>query len=295
MKENAMTLHSTNTGAANLRTFVSAAKSSGFDAVEPNILQINEFLSAGCSKSELTEVFDGIDVPAMGWLEDCERQGTDFESMMSEAEEVFSIAAKIGAGAVQITNGPVDVNAVKAFAENKPFDGYTGLLGMDIGEQMKLTARNLRALADLAAQASLLLYFEPLAWTQLNTIRQGVELCGLAGRDNIKIVIDFWHGFIAGDTPDEISKLDPDIIYGVHVCDSLPFDGGIPVECELRNVELGKGVIPVNEWIQSVKATGYKNWWSYESFSLKEAQEEPYALTKRLYQKLDNMVNGAGG
>ncbi len=293
MKENVLVLHSTNIGAANVRTLVSAAKTGGFSAVEPNILQINDFLSAGYSESELKDVFDGIDVPAMGWLEDCERQGSDYKTMMKEAEEVFSIAETIGSCAVQITNGPVDVNAVKAFANKKPYHGYKGLLGMDIDKQKRLTVRNLRALADLASQASLLLYIEPLAWTQLNTIRQGTELCTLAGRDNVKLVIDFWHGFIAGDTPDYISKLDADIIYGVHVCDSLPFNGGIPVECELRNVELGKGIIPINEWVEAVKATGYKKWWSYESFSLKEAQTEPHDLSKRIYQKLNETVTDA--
>ena len=292
MKENALALHSSNIGTANVRTLVSAAKACGFDCVEPNILQLNAFLSAGYSVKELSDVFNDIDVPAMGWLENCERQGSDYIEMMKEAEEVFSVAAAIGARAVQITNGPVDVNAVKAYAGHEPYNGYQGLLGMDLDEQMSMTAHNLRDLADLAAQASLILYFEPLAWTQLNTIRQGVELCALSERSNVKVVVDFWHGATAGDTPEYISNMDADMIYGVHICDSLPFDGGIPVESELRNVAFGKGILPIQEWIDAVKVTGYSKWWSYESFSLKEAQVEPYDMGKRIYKKLSKMVNG---
>jgi len=37
------------------------------------------------------------------------------------------------------------------------------------------------------------------------------------------MVIDYWHCFTSGVKPEEIARMNKDVIYGVHVCDSLPF------------------------------------------------------------------------
>lgn len=291
MKNNILSLHSSCVGSGNLLTLIAAAKHSGFKSIEPNILQVDAFLEGGFTIEDFKKAAVGLNVAAMGWLEDCDRQGDDYIAMMCEAEDVFSKAASIGAESVQITNGPVDYRAVEAYNTGKSFNGYMGLLGRDMDDIIRLTGKNLRDLADLAAQAGLTLYLEPLGWTPSGKIKNGVDMCRVADRPNMKIMIDFWHGFVAGDTPDYVSHLDASQICGVHLCDGLPFNGGIPVETVLRDVALGEGVIPISEWVAAVKATGYCGWWTYETFSKHEMQREPFSFASEVYSALDEIVN----
>ena len=77
------------------------------------------------------------------------------------------------------------------------------------------------------------LSLEPLSWAPINGLKKSLRLIHMAGRPNVRIVIDYWHCFTAGVAPEEVAQLDKKLIYGVHVCDSLPFSGGIPIEDEL--------------------------------------------------------------
>ncbi|MGI9357725.1 MAG: TIM barrel protein, partial [Rhizobiaceae bacterium] len=117
-----------------------------------------------------------------------------------------------------------------------------------------------------------------------------LELIGRAGRDNIKMVVDYWHCYVSGDTPDTVSKLNKDVVYGVHVCDSLSFSGGIPDESVLRDVPTGKGVLDLQAWCDAVKATGYIGWWSPELFCQKQHQENSFKVAAELKALLESLV-----
>jgi sugar phosphate isomerase/epimerase len=43
-----------------------------------------------------------------------------------------------------------------------------------------------------------------------------------ADRDNVGLVLDFWHLWAGGKTtPADVAKLDKSLIYGVHLCDGF--------------------------------------------------------------------------
>jgi sugar phosphate isomerase/epimerase len=265
-------------------------RASGFDGLEISAAKMRAVLEAGFSESELSARLLGIDIPGIGFLLDIERHGADEAALMSEAEEIFRLAVIAGAKGVQVLTGPVQVDAVRAFAAGKPTELYAGALAMPRGEQMTLTARNLGRLADLAAQHGLLVYLEALAWTPLNTLADQVELIDRAGRDNVRMVVDFWHAYASGDTPDTVAKLDKRLIYGVHICDSLAFSGGVPDEGVLRDVATGKGVIDLRAWTDAVKATGYVGWWSCELFCRRQQQDNSFAVAAELNALMRSLV-----
>ena len=67
-----------------------------------------------------------------------------------------------------------------------------------------------------------------------------------------------------------VAKLDKDMITGVHFCDGvrIPKDGPWE-ETECRGYMAGEGNIPVKEWCDAVKATGFNGTWSSELLSPK--------------------------
>ena len=290
-----LSLHSTDIGRANLRTLLEAAQTAGFEYAEPTIVQVQHFLDAGYSTQDVRQLAGGVKLSAMGWISNCERQGYEYVQMMKEAEEVFRIAAGIGAEAVEILNGPVDYHAVESYRTGTRYQGYMGLQGLPIEQQEWLTMKNLQALADLAAQFGLTIYFEALCWTPVCSPEQSVRICQRAERDNLKIVFDFFHAYIAGVQTEYISRIPKEMILGVHVCDSLEYPKGhVPIEPVLRRPRLGEGVVPIQEWVDAIRSTGFDRWWAYESFSPIDAEANPMELAKQIHNQLTILVNDKG-
>ncbi|MGM9631400.1 hypothetical protein, partial [Butyricicoccus sp.] len=126
MKRNALSMHSSVAGRANLCTYIAAAKAAGFDCIEPTFVQLHYFLDSGHTAADVRALLGELEVSAVGWLADCERQGYEFVKMMAEAESLFDTVASIGGQAVEIINGPVDYRAVEAFRSGEPYAGYMG-------------------------------------------------------------------------------------------------------------------------------------------------------------------------
>lgn len=266
------------------------ANAAGFDGIEMSAAKMQAYLDAGFSQSELRDALSDIDIPGIGFLLDIERHGSDEPALMSEAEHMFHLAALAGAQGVQILTGPVDVQAVIDYQAGKPSKRYKGVLDLPRDEQLAVTSRNMTRLADLAAQHGLTLYLESLGWSPLNTIRDQVELISRSDRGNVKMVVDFWHCYVSGDTPDDLANLQSDLIYGVHLCDSLSHDGTIPNEVILRDVPTGGGVLNLQSWVDAVLSTGYVGWWSPELFCRKQHQDNSFHVASEIKALFEDLI-----
>ena len=133
---------------------------------------------------------------------------------MEEAKIRFAQARQLGANRVEVVVGPVGPGLGDT-------GGYRGLMGRPIDEVIERTAKNLRVLADLAGEDDLKLYLEPLAWAPLSKLTDLVKTVDATERENVGLVIDFWHFWVVGIEAEEIARLDPRYIFGVHFCDSL--------------------------------------------------------------------------
>jgi sugar phosphate isomerase/epimerase len=218
-------------------------------------------------------------VIALGHVRDIERQETtEYGALLEECERFCSIAEQLNCPNVQLLTGPLGPGHGKE-------DPYKGLTGRPWPEMRKLTAKNLAALADIGKQHGVGFYLEPISWAPLHSLQQGLEVIDEAGQDNVGIMIDFWHMWITGTTPDDIAKLDKNVINGVHFCDSLPRSGQ-PISHKQREVWPGGGSIPLKEWIEAVKATGYDGWWSPELHSPKHWEMDPWEVALNLRELL---------
>ena len=262
----------------------------GYDGIEIGGNKIQTCLDDGLDPSEIKALIGQRNVPGVGYLPDIERQGNERDALMEEAERLFGFASLVGARAVQVITGPISIEAVASVRDGRPSPAYAGLLDRSLDEQLTLTARNLAMLADLAAKYDLLLYLEGLSWTPVNTIARQLDVIKRAGRDNVKMVIDFWHCFTSGNTPADVARIPARLIYGVHICDSLAFPGGIPDERILRDVPTGEGVLPLQDWVDAVKHTGYQGWWSCELFCRRNHQQTSRNVAGSLKRLMERLV-----
>jgi len=262
----------------------------GFDGLEVSADKMRDVLAAGYSESELAARLGDVVVPGIGFLLDIERHGADDVALMQDAEDIFRLAVIAGARAVQVITGPVQVEAVRAFSQGRPWTGYAGVLGLSRDEQMAIVASNLSRLADAAADHGLMRYLEALGWLPLNRLADQVEAIERADRENLRLAVDFWHCYASGDGPDDIARLDPALLYGVHFCDSRAFDGGIPDEASLRDVATGAGVLNLRDWADAVKSTGYQGWWSCELFCRRQHQDDSFAVAQNLKELMTELI-----
>lgn len=290
MRQHALSLQSSAAGRANLRTYINAAKAAGFDCIEPTKVQLDYFFKAGYTPEDVKSLLGNMEIASIGWLSDIERQGHGFVTMMKEAEQLFSMASSIGSHAIEIINGPVDWHAVDCYRRGIPYNGYMGLQGIPETEQHQIIIHNMRALADLAAQFHLSLFFEPLCWTPVPSLREGIPLVEQAERENLKIVVDFYHNYVAGLNADFLSKINQDIILGIHVCNSREPDDRIPCEEIFRDVALYEGAVPIKEWVDAIKSTGFHGWWAYETFSKREVEEDVYDFAAYIHGELKKLI-----
>jgi len=292
MKTNRLIYNSIVSRYSTLSIDLAVLRDAGFDGYEVAFGKLRDVLAAGYSEAELTASLAGLDLPGVGYVRDIERAGEALPALMAEAGEIIDLARLVGAKGVQVLTGPLQVQAVRDFAATSRTALYPGALGFSRKEQLTQTAQSMARLADLAAESGMLLYLESLAWTPLNRLADQVELIRRTERDNVRMVIDYWHCYASGDTPDDVARLDRNLIYGVHICDSLPFDGGIPDEGVLRDVPAGKGVLNLRDWTDAVKATGYDDWWSCESFCRRQHQGDSFAVARELHDQMRDLVAG---
>lgn len=250
--------------------------------------KIANCLDAGLSRSELKSLVGETFIPGIGFLIDIERQKDDKTKLFAEANHLFELAGAVGAEGVEVITGPLSLEVARG--QRTAADLYRGLVDLPEDEQVDLTASNLRELSEIAADHNLILYLEALSWTPLNTLDKQLRVIEKAGRDNLRLLVDFWHCYTSGDTPERIAKLDKELLYGIHVCDSLKFDGGIPDEPVLRDVPTGEGVLNLQEWTDAVRATGYEGWWSCELFCRRNHQENSFAVARRLKDLMSDLL-----
>ena len=248
-----ITMHGLTTMHGNLKTDIRIAGETGYDALEIVDCKLVRYLDQGYAADELPPLFEkhNIRPVCINALKDIERIGSGpRKQLMAEAERLSTAAEVIGCPTIQLV----------------PF---CGLEGRPWEEVLKLTAKNVAEIADIGKAHGVQFQLEPIAWSPIHSLSQSLQLIEEAGRENVGMVIDFWHLWAGGETtPDDVAQLDKTIIHGIHFCDGVRHTGGDDWdEPALRGYLPGEGDIPIKEWVQAVKATGFDGVWSSELLS----------------------------
>ena len=262
-----VTLHSLATMHSNVATEIRLARETGYDGIEFFLPKLERYLEQGHTAAKLASHLEryNLQPTCINALLSIERQGEDRTQLLKEAERLCATAASLRCPVLQVV----------------PFNGLSHL---PYDQSFALIIENIRALADIGARHGTRLQLEVIAWTPIRTLRQSLEIIEKVGRENVGIVVDFWHLWAGeGTRPEEVAKLDKDLITGIHFCDGkkIPKDREWE-EAELRGFLAGEGDIPLVEWCDAVKATGFDGPWSCELTSPKHWEWDTVELMREL-------------
>jgi sugar phosphate isomerase/epimerase len=247
------TMHGLSTMHCNLVTEIRLARETGYDALEIVESKLLRYLDQGFGADELVPHFarHAVRPVCINALKSIERMDPQERGqLMLEAERLCIAARAIDCPTIQIV-------------------AFSGLEGRPEDEILRLVASNIAEIADIGRMHGIRFQLEPIAWSPICSLKQSLDLIKMSGRDNVGVVIDFWHLWAGEATePDEVAKLDPSVIYGVHFCDGKRIPKGQRwTEASLRGYLPGEGDIPIRDWVTAVKATGYDGSWSCELLS----------------------------
>ena len=263
-----VTLHGQVTLHGNILSDVRIARDAGYHALEVHTDKLLRYLDAGGTAADLKKTLDnfGIEAAAIDIIGGVEVTGADERAeLMERTERICEVAAEIGAPTVQV-------------------NPFSALDGLPLDEVIRITAHNLREIGAIGRERGVRFQLEGAAWTPIHSLKECLRLIEETGAENLGLVIDYWHFWASrGATPAEIARLDPSIIYGVHLCDGYRPEEGEPWvdERELRGVLPGEGDLPVGEWTDAIKSTGFDgyisgeflNWQLWERDHLEVATE----------------------
>ncbi|MFQ5856639.1 MAG: sugar phosphate isomerase/epimerase family protein [Anaerolineae bacterium] len=269
-----ITMHGLSTMHCNVRTEIRLAGETGYDALEIIESKLLRYLDQGFEAKDLVPLFEKYSIRpvCINALKDIERvEPREREQLMAEAERLCAAAEAIGCPTIQLV--PF------CRLEGRPWD-----------EVLHLTAQNVADIADIGKRHGVRFQLEPIAWSPIHSLSQSLQVIEEAGRDNVGMVIDFWHLWAGEETtPDEVAALDRSMIYGAHFCDGKRHVPGTEwVEVALRGYLPGEGDIPIKEWVDAVKATGFDGVWSSELLSPKHWEWDLLEIareTKALMEK----------
>jgi len=283
-------LNETVTMHCNLVTDIRIARETGYGGIEVMSSKLFRYLDSGMSLGSLLPLFEEVQPVGIGYVQDIDRwEPSEYDSLLRECEKTCALAERLAIPMVQLLTGP-------RYTPERAGPEYTyqGPVGMSWPEIRDLTARNLRTLADIGASHKVRFYLEPLAWASLCTLEQELEVIDAAEQDNLGMLIDFWHLWATGSTPDDVARLDKSMILGVHFCDGVPKAPGDYWCLKQRDVWTGSGCIPLKEWVDAVLSTGYDGWWAPELLSPRYWEQDPSQVAADLKETLISYL-AAGG
>jgi sugar phosphate isomerase/epimerase len=261
---------------------IRVARETGWDGVFVREEHLRRYLAQGYSIASLREALAGLEPINLGALRDVERwRPAERAEMLREAAMLTELAVDVGVANVQLLTGPV-----------APGGAYSGPAELSAADLRRVTAEAIRTVADLGASQGIRYYLEPVAWTPLGGLDRAVEAIDSAERDNVGLVLDFWHLWQRDTTPDDVARLDPRIISGIDFADSLGPPGSPSPDQRSRCVWPGDGAIPIGEWVAAVRSTGFDGWWDNELYSPPHWElPDPFAVGAGLLEVLRGFLH----
>jgi sugar phosphate isomerase/epimerase len=254
---------------------VRIARETGYDGMLVVGDKLKRYLAEGFSVADAAAALDGVAVLGMNNVRDIERcSGSGRAELLAETQAMCELAQAIGCPSIQLLTGPLD-----------PTGPYKDPLVLDAQQLARETTINLREMGGIGRQFGVSFYIEPLAWTPLCDLRRILPILDAAGQDNVGLAIDFWHLWNTGALPADVAGIDGALIRSVDVCDGIgPPGTHAGPDQRGRRVWTGAGSIPLKEWVDAVRATGFDGTWSCELFSPQHWQLDPWTTARDLRQ-----------
>jgi sugar phosphate isomerase/epimerase len=256
----------------NLMTDIRVARETGYDAIEFYIPKLVRYLDAGYPAEEILPALGSLRLAMINSFLHIERQDPAArQELREQCQRLCQVARTLGCPSLQV----VALNEL----QGEPWPQIRAKVG-----------RSLQELADIAAPFGVRLALEPVTFTPLRTLPQALEILDVAARDNVGLCLDTFHLWTASTSWDEVAALDPALIVVAHISDVMPRQGSEWRDAD-RDVLPGDGILPLQEGIQAIRATGYDDLWCVEMLGAYHWEWDPFVLAGELKHRADGLLN----
>ncbi len=253
------------------------AKETGYQGLELHTDKLWRYINAGFTSQDLKIHLENsniiptaIDIIGSVEASDKSTQHNVFKSV----EILCAFAQGIGAPTIQL-------------------NAFEALNGLSVEDNIKITAKNIQHIADIGKEHGIRFQYEGAAWTPIAKLSDYFRLYDAVNRDNFGFVLDTWHFWASrGASPENMAKIDKNLIYNVHISDGKRPTSGQPWvdEKELRGYVLGEGDIPLHEWVNAIRSTGYDGFYSGEFLNDQLWEADYYKVAKTMLNGMKMVV-----
>jgi sugar phosphate isomerase/epimerase len=261
---------------SNIISDIRLAKETGYQGLEIHTDKLWRYINAGFSsadfKAKLEEaniIPSAIDIIGSVEAADKATQKQVFESV----ETLCLFAKEIGAPTIQL-------------------NAFEALNGLSVEDNIKITAQNIKHIADIGQEHGIRFQYEGAAWTPIAQLSDYYRLHDAVERDNFAFVLDTWHFWSCrGATPEDMANIDKELIYNVHLSDGKRPDIGEAWVDEklLRGYLLGEGEVPLQEWTDAIKSTGYNGFYSGEFLNDQLWEADHYDVAAKMLKGMKSL------
>lgn len=269
---------------SNLLTDIALARETGWDGIELLNWKVQRFLDSGGSISDVTNALGDLRPLSLMYIQDIHRSDPERRAeLFEECRSMCDTAASLGCGRVQLLTGPSDTEAQ---AVSSP--------SIAKSELCRETVANLRRICAIGEEYGVGFYLEGLTWTPLHSLGEVLGIIREVGCSNLGTVLDFWQLWNSGVSADDLRDVDRGLVVCVHVGDALDDHGARGGGDEAgRDVWLGDGKIPLQDWVSAVGYSGFEGWWSTELFGPRIAELELRPTFERLRESLARLCQAS--
>lgn len=269
-----LSLHGVSVWHSNAVTQLHIAHDAGFTGLELLPEHLFRYLDNGGSYAEYRQLMEkyAIEITCINALKRIGRHHPDeHAAMLQEAAKICRAAAELDCPVVQI----MALNELDHLPE---------------ADRDAILRENICAIADIGKPLGIKFQIEVVAFTRFNSLQQGLDTIAACGRDNVGLVVDFWHLHAGGKTcPEDVANMDVNLIYGIHFCDGrAAYKGEAWDEWVQRNYEPGQGDIDLPTWLSAVRDTGYDGVWTPEWLSPNAWEKDLFEIGRISMQSLKN-------
>ncbi|WEM44203.1 sugar phosphate isomerase/epimerase (plasmid) [Photobacterium sp. DA100] len=262
---------------SNILSDIRLAKETGYQGLEIHTEKLWRYINAGFTSEEFKARLDAANITPsaidiIGGVEAATKE--EQQRVFKEAETLCRFARDIGAPTIQL-------------------NAFESLNAFSTEDNIRLTAKNIRSIADIGREYGIRFQYEGAAWTPIATLEDYYRLLDAVGRDNFGFVLDTWHLWACrGATLEQISQVDKSLIYNVHLSDGKrPAEGQPWVdERELRGFYIGEGDIPMQEWLDALLQTGYDGFFSGEFLNDQLWEHDHYEVAEKMLNGMKALV-----
>ncbi|OLE32309.1 MAG: hypothetical protein AUG45_10600 [Ktedonobacter sp. 13_1_20CM_3_54_15] len=250
------------TQTADLATDIHVAGQAGYDVIELRDGKLDQFLAQG-SLDDVRRMVREANVAA--WtINAIGRVGVDgavgTARAVARCRELSRYAQAIECPWVLVVPGPTD--------------------GRTDAQVTSDTVATLREMADAAAEFGISVAFEFMGfpWAAVRDVAGAWEIVQEANRPNLGIIVDTAHFYAGGSTLESIREVDPGRLVVLHINDVE--DVAKPDITDGHRLYPGEGVIPLQDILGAVRATGWDGVVSVELFREEYWQQDPLVVAR---------------